>query len=95
VSFSVLVVPEDPTHNGYILRPLIGRILSECGKPNAKIDVLSSPGGKENENAKSLIENELLDRYLHMDLMLFCQMRMEKTNRGLSRPLRRAQQESG
>jgi len=37
VSYRVLVISEDPTHNGYILAPLIGRILQECGKPNAKI----------------------------------------------------------
>lgn len=71
MSFKVLVVPEDPTHNGYILRPLIDRILSECGKPNARIDVLSSPRAKGYDHAKSLIEAEILEAYAHMNLILF------------------------
>jgi hypothetical protein len=71
VSFNVLVVPEDPTFNGYILRPLVERLLGECGKPNAKISVLSSPRAKGYDHAKSMIENELLGRYVHLDLILF------------------------
>jgi len=71
VSFNVLVVPEDPTHNGYILQPLVERILRECGKPNARVTVLSNPRAKGYEHAKSLIEEGLLDRYAHMHLILF------------------------
>ncbi len=71
MSFSVLVVPEDPTHNGYILQPLVGRILTECGKPNARVQVLSNPRARGYDHSKSLIENELLFRYRHMDLILF------------------------
>ena len=71
MSFNVLVVPEDPTHNGYILKPLVERILQECGKPNARITVLSNPRAKGYEHARSLIEQGLLDRYPHMNLVLF------------------------
>jgi hypothetical protein len=71
VSFNVLVVPEDPTHNGYILRPLVERILQECGKPRARVTVLSSPRAKGYQHAKSLIEEGLLERYAHMNLILF------------------------
>ena len=71
MSFNVLVVPEDPTLNGYILESLIEPILRECGKPNARIDVLRNPRAKGYEHAKSLIEGGLLDRYVHMDLILF------------------------
>jgi hypothetical protein len=39
LSFNVLVVPEDPLNNGYILRPLVTRMLAECGKGNAKVEV--------------------------------------------------------
>jgi hypothetical protein len=71
VSFNVLVIPEDPTYNGYILRPLVERILRECGKPNARVTVLGNPRAKGYEHAKSLIEEGLLDRYAHMHLILF------------------------
>lgn len=71
MSFNVLVVPEDPTLNGYILEPLVERILRECGKPNARIEVLRNPRAKGYDHAKALIEDELLDRYTHMDLILF------------------------
>jgi hypothetical protein len=71
VSFNVLVIPEDPTYNGYILQPLVERILRECGKPNSKVTVLSNPRAKGYEHARSLIEEGLLDRYSHMDLILF------------------------
>jgi len=29
VSFRVLVIPEDPTYNGYILQPTVERMLAE------------------------------------------------------------------
>lgn len=71
MSFNVLVVPEDPTHNGYILRPLVERILEECGRPHARITVLTNPRAKGYDHAKSLIMSESFDRYGHMDLILF------------------------
>ncbi len=37
MSFRVLVIPEDPTYNGYILQPIVERMLGELGKPNAII----------------------------------------------------------
>jgi hypothetical protein len=38
LSFNALVVPEDPSNNGYILKPLVVCLLEACGKPNAKVD---------------------------------------------------------
>ena len=37
MSFRVLVIPEEPTNNGYILKPLVERMLAETGKPNARV----------------------------------------------------------
>jgi hypothetical protein len=37
VSFRVLVIPEDQTYNGYILQPLVERMLRELDKPNPHI----------------------------------------------------------
>lgn len=71
MSYRVLVVPEDPTYNGYILKPLVGRMLRECGKPNAEIKVLDNPRPKGYEHAKSLLLEQVLDRYRHFDLLLF------------------------
>jgi len=71
LSFNALVVPEDPTYNGYILKPLVVRLLEACGKPNARVDVLANPRARGYEHAKSLLRGGLLDRYRHMDLLLF------------------------
>lgn len=71
MSLDVLVVPEDPINNGYILKPLVSRMLVECGKPNARVTVLSNPRAKGYEHAKALLRNQLFSRYRHKDLLLF------------------------
>jgi hypothetical protein len=71
LSVRVLVVPEDPAHNGYILKPLVSRMLTECGKPGAVVTVLTNPRAKGYSHAKALLREQLLDRYRHMDLLLF------------------------
>lgn len=55
MSFKVLVIPEDSTYNGYILKPLVSRMLKECGKPNAKVVVPYNWKAKGYEHVKSLI----------------------------------------
>jgi hypothetical protein len=71
LSFDVLVVPEDPSNNGHILKPLVLRLLAECGKPNAGVTVLPNPRTKGYEHAKALLRNQLFDDYRHKDLILF------------------------
>jgi hypothetical protein len=71
LSFDVLVVPEDPANNGYILKPLVIRLFEECGKPNAVVTVLPNPRAQGYEHAKALLRAQLLDRYRHMNLILF------------------------
>ncbi len=71
MSFKVLVVPEDPTYNGYILSPLVSRIMEECDKPNAKVTVLTNPKTSGYENAKTLLVNRILETYSHFNLILF------------------------
>ncbi len=70
MSYNVLVIPEDPTHNGDILEPLISRMMAECGKPNARIQVLTNPKVQGYEHAKQKLP-EIADRYRHFDLALF------------------------
>jgi hypothetical protein len=71
LSFNALVVPEDPSNNGYILKPLVVCLLEACGKPNAKVDVLSNPRAQGYAHAKALLRGSLLERYRHKDLILF------------------------
>ena len=72
VSYKVLVIPEDPTFNGYILKPLTERVLAEAGKPRAQILVLRDPKTGGFEQAWKLIaEGSLKARYGHFDLWLF------------------------
>jgi hypothetical protein len=71
VSFRVLVIPEDPTYNGYILKPLAERMLEEAGKPNARVTVLTNPKLGGYGHAMRAIRDELPGRYGHFDLWLF------------------------
>ncbi len=71
MSFRVLVIPEDPTYNGYILKPLVERMLSELAKPNARVTVLTNPKVNGYPHAVSAIRGDLIDRYAHFDLWLF------------------------
>lgn len=71
MSCDVLVVPEDPANNGYILKPLVERLLDACGKPRASVDVLPNPRTRGYEHAKKLLREQLLTRYRHKDLLLF------------------------
>ena len=43
MSFRVLVIPEDPTWNGYILKPLAKALLADAEKPAAKVTLLTNP----------------------------------------------------
>jgi len=70
LSCRVLVIPEDPTYNGYILRPLVSRLLRECGKANARVQVLTDPKVQGFEHACASMP-EICDRYAHYDVLLF------------------------
>ncbi len=70
MSFLTLVIPEDPTYNGYILKPLVERMLAELDKPKARVAVLTNPRAEGYHHAKSLLPS-ILDRNPHMDLFLF------------------------
>ena len=71
MSLQVLVIPEDPTYNGYILRPIVERMLAELGKPNARITVLTSPKLNGYADAVRRIQSDLIDSYRHIKLWLF------------------------
>jgi hypothetical protein len=71
MSYKVLVIPEDPTHNGYILKPLVEAILADAGKPNAKVTVLTKPRLEGYEHAVKAIREELPDSYGFWNLWIF------------------------
>ena len=70
MSCNVLVIPEDPTYNGYILKPLVSKLLETCGKGNANVEVLTDPKLSGFEDAcRSMAE--IVDRYQYKHLLLF------------------------
>ena len=71
MSTRVLVIPEDPTNNGYILKPVVEMVLAEAGRPSARVKVLTNPRLRGYDHAVQAIEGELPNRYRHMDLWLF------------------------
>lgn len=71
MSFRVLVIPEDPTNNGYILKPLMQAILEDVGKPKAKVTVLTNPKVEGYDAAVKAIRGELAERYGYWDLWIF------------------------
>jgi hypothetical protein len=71
MSWNVLVVPEDPTYNGYLLRPLCKRLLREAGRPNANIVVLPEPKVRGISHAKQLLEDRIPRDWWHFELILF------------------------
>lgn len=71
MSFKVLVIPEDHTNNGAILKPLVGRVLADAGKPAALIKVVDRPRLRGYESAVAAIRGDLIDLYRWVNLWLF------------------------
>lgn len=71
MSFRVLVIPEDPTWNGYILTPLTQALLADAGKPKAVAKLLENPRLRGYAHALRAIREELPDSYRYFDLWLF------------------------
>ncbi|MDX1984844.1 MAG: hypothetical protein SFV51_31515 [Bryobacteraceae bacterium] len=64
MSLRILIVPEDPTYNGAILAPLVTRMLTECGRPKAKVTVLENPRVQGYAHAKQQLPS-IWDRDRH------------------------------
>lgn len=71
MSLRVLVVPEDPTNNGYILKPLIQTLLTAAGRPRAFVTVLTNPRLTGFDHAMKALREELPEKYGHFDLWIF------------------------
>jgi len=72
MSCRILVIPEDPTWNGYILKPLVERVALEAGRPKARVQVLANPRLQGYAEALRAIRGELVDKYSHWDVWVFC-----------------------
>lgn len=67
----MLVIPEDPTLNGYILRPLARALLTDAGRRSARVTILENPRVRGYDDATRAIRNLLVERYGWFDLWLF------------------------
>jgi hypothetical protein len=70
LSCRVLIIPEDPTNDQHILRPLVARLLRECGKGNAKVVMLRNPAVSGFEDACGKLP-EIRKAFGHFDLLVF------------------------
>ena len=71
MSFTVLVIAEDPIWNGYILKPLTKALLTDAGKPAARVELLTSPRIRGYDHALTIIRKKLPGGYDFFDLWLF------------------------
>jgi hypothetical protein len=71
MSLNVLVVPENPTYNGAILKPLCEKLFRECDKAQANVEVMANPRTNGYEDAKRLFPQTILDLYWLKHLVLF------------------------
>ena len=71
MSIRVLVIPEDPFNNGYILKPLVDAVLADAGKSLAKTMILSNPRLRGYDHALKAIREDLPERYGFWDLWIF------------------------
>lgn len=71
MSFRVLVIPEDPQQNGYILKPLLECVLEAAGKPRAKVKVLTNPRIQGYAQAVETIRGNLVERYSFYNAWVF------------------------
>lgn len=64
MSLNVLVIPENPRTDQYVVGPLVRAVLHACGKPNANVRVLTDPvlgGVTEALKIDNLVD--IVDRY--------------------------------
>ncbi|PWU11895.1 MAG: hypothetical protein C5B50_22465 [Verrucomicrobia bacterium] len=71
MSTKILVIPEDAKYNGYILKPIVQRVVAEAGRAKAQITILPRAKSGGIDSAKNAIRNELAPAWRWMDLWLF------------------------
>ncbi len=71
MSLEVLLIQEDATYNGSIIKPVLEKILDVCGRPNAKIKDLYGPVPKGYDNIKRVLSQRLSIHGVMADLWIF------------------------
>ena len=69
----VLIIPEDPRKDQYILKPIFERLFASFNKPNTKVIVCTNPSMRGVNDA--LNENrltEVFERYPMFDIFILC-----------------------
>lgn len=72
MSYNVLVIPEDPTKDGAILKPLVEKMMADLGKPQATVEVCRDPsfGGISQCLDVARLKNEVVQVYGMVNLFL-------------------------
>jgi hypothetical protein len=72
MSLKVLVIPEDFTKDEHILKPLVERMLTDVGRPNATVLVCRDPnlGGIGEALKLERLRKDVLGRYPMVDLFI-------------------------
>lgn len=82
MSFNVLVIPEDATHDHYVLAPVLKALVAAAGKPHAAIRVATDPAAHGVDQALEIAFLErVVRRYPMIDLFLLCVDRDGKPGR--------------
>ncbi len=85
MSFSVLVIPEDPTKDQYILAPLFTALMAAVGKQNARVRVMTDPA---TQGVDQVLDAEFLRavvrRYPMVDMFVLALDRDGKSGREAS-----------
>ena len=71
---NVLVIPEDPTMDQHILKPIFTRLFQNIGRQSARIEVCQNPRlGGIGEALKSERIDEIVTKYRGMmDILILC-----------------------
>lgn len=78
----ILIIPEDPRKDQYILKPIFERLFTSFEKPNTKVIVCTNPsmrGVNDALNPERLLE--VFERYPMMDIFVLCVDRDGDLNR--------------
>jgi hypothetical protein len=70
LSYNVLVIAEDYSKDQHILRPLVSRLLRECGKPNAKVNLWANLAVRGFESVRDKLA-EIIGDFPQIRLFLF------------------------
>lgn len=62
---------EDPTNNGYIMKPLIKKVLKSVGKRNANVEMITNPRASGHNQAKRILREGIIPTFSSVDLILF------------------------